>query len=149
MVVDLPDTLELIEINLNDEDPEDQHEGNLQENLEITQPYPKQGIDDAGLVVSGDDMSSSSDSGKDFDNEFDLDYDSLRDQDDLTVLSFSQISLWVPMYLVRLGGIVHFGLVTTSYIFKPLHLAVLTSSFFFWVHGGFSLMGYPVHCLDF
>jgi len=29
MVVDLPDTLELIEINLNDEDPEDQHEGNL------------------------------------------------------------------------------------------------------------------------
>jgi len=78
MVVDLLNTPQLIEINSNDEKHDDQLKGELKEEP-IEDPGVEQGIKDAGSAMSGDDMSSGSDTSEEPEDEYDWDYGSLRD----------------------------------------------------------------------
>ena len=71
----------------------------------------QQGIEDAGLFVSTGDISSSFDLGDEHKDEFDLDYDPLRDQvgySSSVSQSLTQLSFWGLMYIVQLGWIILF-----------------------------------------
>jgi len=91
-VESLPDTSKLIVISSDDEKPEDQLEGDLEdeddpeeeepkedltEDLDMGEPHPGQGMEYAGSNVSGDGTSSGSNSGEEPANEHDSDYDFL------------------------------------------------------------------------
>ena len=116
MAVDLPDTLELIEISSNDEEPDDQFDSDPKEedpeeypveDPGMAQPDVEQGIEDVRSAQSN--TNSSSDSGEEPEYEFDSNYDPFQNpQDDLALFYFGYISLWSPIYVVQLGYIVTF-----------------------------------------
>ena len=74
MVVELPNTAELVVLNSDDE-PIDEE---LQEDLEVQEPKAEHNFEDTESAVFGDNTSSSFDSGKEPRDEFDFDYNPSR-----------------------------------------------------------------------